>query len=413
MSDLFRPEAISHQAKGLQGEVIVGTRLPWLLLGYILSGFLFALLAVIVFAQYSRKESVSGVLIPQAGIIRIAATQGGLITNVAASEGQSLAAGAPVAELRLAVDMLSGNTGKALEAAVLNEQAAARNTGIAQIEKVRADHARLIQRRAAIQAQYQEGLTARGILVEKQKLAERNLSRARDLSQKGFLSARGLDDAQAAAIDAQQDISNADAALLSLKMQLTEVDAQLGEIPILLDQARSQAQSQDAGMTQKLQQVRSSSTYAVTSPIDGIVVAVPSRVGQTAQPGSTLAILTPRNSPLEAELYVPSRAFGFVRPGQDVSLQYEAFSYKKFGAGNGRVVAVSQTPLTPAEAAISGVAANEPVFKVRVALEKDYVMAYGQRAKLRPGMLLNADIIVERRSIVDWLLDPLYAVGKR
>jgi membrane fusion protein len=413
MSELFRSEAISHQARGLQGEVILGTRLPWLLLGYILSGFLFALLAIILFAQYSRKESVSGVLIPQAGIIRITATQGGLITNVAASEGQTLLAGAPVAELRLAVDMLSGNTGKALEAAVLNEQAAARNAGLAQVEMVRADHARLLQRKSVIQSQYQEALTMKGILVEKDKLASKNLARARDLKQKGFVSETWLDDAQAAAIDAQQAVSNADGALLSLNMELAEVNGRLGEIPILLDQARSQAQSQDAGMAQKLEQVRSDSTYAVTSPIDGVVVAVPSKVGQTAQPGSTLVILTPKNSPLEAELYVPSRAFGFVRPDQEVSLQYEAFSYKKFGAGKGRVLAVSQTPLTPAEAALSGVTANEPVFKVRVALEKDYVMAYGNQAKLRPGMLLKADIIIERRSIIDWLLDPLYAVGKR
>jgi membrane fusion protein len=413
VSDLFRSEAISHQAKGVQGEVIVGTRLPWLMLGYILSGFLFALVAVIVFAQYSRKESVSGILIPEAGIIRVAATQGGLITSVSAREGQSLVVGTPVAELRLAVDTLSGNAGTALEAAVRNEQAAARNTGQAAVEKVLADHVNLTQRKAVIQSQYQEALTTKGILVEKQKLAERNLVRARDLNQRGFLSPKGLDDAQAAALDAQQAVSNADADLLSLHMQLTEVDAQLAEIPILLGQAKAQAQSQDAGMTQKLEQVRSASTYAVTSPIDGIVVANPSRVGQTVQPGSTIAILTPRNSPLEAELYVPSRAFGFVHPGQEVSLQYEAFSYKKFGAGKGRVLAVSHTPLTPAEAAMSGVTANEPVFKVRVALDRDYVMAYGSRAQLQPGMLLNADIIIERRSIIDWLLDPLYAVGKR
>lgn len=413
MSELFRSEAISHQARGLQGEVIVGTRLPWLLLGCIASAFLFALLTIIVFAQYSRKESVSGVLIPEAGIIRITAIQGGLITNVAASEGETLLAGATVAELRLAVDMLSGNSGKALEAAVLSEQLASRKSGLAQVEKVRADHVQLIQRRAAIQSQYKEALTTKEILLEKHKLAGRNLARARDLHQKGYVSETWLDDAQASAIDAQQAVSNGDATLLSLKMQLTEVDGRLGEIPILLDQARSQAQSQDAGMAQKLEQVRSSSTYAVTSPIDGVVVAVLSRVGQTAQPGSTLAILTPRNSPLEAELYVPSRAFGFVRPGQEVSLQYEAFSYKTFGAGKGRVLAVSHTSLTPAEASISGVAANEPVFKVRVALEKDYVMAYGNRAKLRPSMLLKADIIIERRSIIDWLLDPLYAVGKK
>ena len=56
---------------------------------------------------------------------------------------------------------------------------------------------------------------------------------------------------------------------------------------------------------------------------------------------------------------------------------------------------------------------QEPVFRVRVRLAKDTIMAYGQDLPLQPGLLLSADVIIDRRSLIEWLLDPLYAVGRR
>jgi hypothetical protein len=46
---------------------------------------------------------------------------------------------------------------------------------------------------------------------------------------------------------------------------------------------------------------------------------------------------------LQAEIYIPSRAIGFVKPGQEVRLLYDAFPYQRFGAYRGRVVAASSS----------------------------------------------------------------------
>ena len=55
----------------------------------------------------------------------------------------------------------------------------------------------------------------------------------------------------------------------------------------------------------------------------------------------------PSDSDLQAELYAPSRAAGFLGVGQEVLLRYEAYPYQKFGHYRGRVSAVSQTALAP------------------------------------------------------------------
>jgi len=45
-----------------------------------------------------------------------------------------------------------------------------------------------------------------------------------------------------------------------------------------------------------------------------------------------------------------------------------------------------------------------------VALDRPDIDAYGKRIPLQAGMLLNADIILERRPLMKWFLDPLLSV---
>ena len=41
------------------------------------------------------------------------------------------------------------------------------------------------------------------------------------------------------------------------------------------------------------------------------------------------------------------------------------------------------------------------------------MLAYGRPEPLRPGMLLEADILGERRKLHEWLLEPLYSLRGR
>jgi membrane fusion protein len=115
---------------------------------------------------------------------------------------------------------------------------------------------------------------------------------------------------------------------------------------------------------------------------------------------------------LEAYLYVPSRAIGFIRPGQLVKVQFQAFPYQRFGTYNGRIIDVSDTILSPLELPIK-MSLSEPVYRVAVELEQQTVTAYGEEVTLQAGMLLNADISVDTRNLMEWLLDPLYSLKER
>jgi membrane fusion protein len=59
---------------------------------------------------------------------------------------------------------------------------------------------------------------------------------------------------------------------------------------------------------------------------------------------------------------------------------------------------------------ISGAAASEPLYRVIVTLDRQAITAYGQLEALKPGMLLDADVLGERRTLIEWVLEPLYSL---
>ena len=67
---------------------------------------------------------------------------------------------------------------------------------------------------------------------------------------------------------------------------------------------------------------------------------------------------------------------------------------------------MSTTVLTGADTA-APITLKEPAYKATVALDQSYVNARGKQLALQPDMLLKADIILERRTLVDWILNPL------
>jgi membrane fusion protein len=141
--------------------------------------------------------------------------------------------------------------------------------------------------------------------------------------------------------------------------------------------------------------------------VSGKIGTLQASVGETADPHRLQLEIIPEDSPLQAELLVPSRAIGFIEAGQKVRLLYDAFPYQQFGTYTGHVVRVSQTLVTASDAG-GPIRLKEPAYRVTAALDRPYVDAYGKRMPLQPDMLLRADVILEKRSLASWLLAPVH-----
>ncbi len=130
----------------------------------------------------------------------------------------------------------------------------------------------------------------------------------------------------------------------------------------------------------------------VRAPQDGTVSAVLAEPGQSVSPASALASLVPAGAQLQAHLYAPSSAVGFVRPQQAVRLRFEAFPYQKFGHQTGHVLQVSRTPLAAPRAGRPAAVgpgrrrgAAEPMFRITVALDEPDLRAFGRPSRWWPA----------------------------
>jgi len=146
--------------------------------------------------------------------------------------------------------------------------------------------------------------------------------------------------------------------------------------------------------------------YVIVAPAAGRVSVIRATVGQNVDPRRLQLEIVPTDSNLRAELFIPARAIGLIEVGQMVRILYEAFPYQKYGTYTGQIVSLSETVVTSADIT-APIELKEPAYKASVALDRLDVDVDDRRIPLQPDMLLRADVILEKRSIMAWLIDPL------
>ena len=201
-----------------------------------------------------------------------------------------------------------------------------------------------------------------------------------------------------------------------MQRDLAQLQQDMDSSQLRHDNAVAQLQRDIASAEQELTEVESRSRVVVVAPQSGRATLVTAEVGQTIDTSQPLVTLVPTRGQLQARLYAPSSSIGFVQPGDTVLLRFQAFPYQKFGQHEGVVDTVSRSAVGPAElASLPGapVTTTEPVFAIQVRLQRDTIEANGQARALQAGMLLEADILQERRQLYEWMLEPLFSVTRR
>ncbi|CAM5428875.1 hypothetical protein RLIN73S_04377 [Rhodanobacter lindaniclasticus] len=53
----------------------------------------------------------------------------------------------------------------------------------------------------------------------------------------------------------------------------------------------------------------------------------------------------------------------------------------------------------------------QPMYRVQVASDSQHVLAYGKQEPVKPGMALEADVLIDRRRLIEWVFEPLYGMA--
>ena len=141
---------------------------------------------------------------------------------------------------------------------------------------------------------------------------------------------------------------------------------------------------------------------AVVAPCRGTVLRVHvSAAGSLVREGEVIGEVACAGQHLQAEVLVPQSGVPMLRPGQSVKLRYDAFPYQRYGVRFGRIRWIG-----PAGAGRS----DSVAFRALVDLEQDSIRVQGQARPLQAGMRGLADVIVGRRSLVSYAIEPIRAL---
>ncbi len=411
---LFREEVLQERRGQWLGAINLATPLSfawWAALATLLAA---AIVLFLIFGHYTRRETVSGQLLPSAGLLTLSAQTTGTVTRTLVHEGERVAAGQPLAEVSgdLATNM--GDT-HAVVGAQLRAQEAQLRTTIANLQPQTDAQAKDLRSRIGM-LQAQIGQIGGQLALQRQQAdtTAHLLQKAEPLHQRGIISTVEFDQYQATALSQQGGIKTLRRQRLDTEQQLSTLQAQLAQLPLATAAKANQLRGQLSQLDAQLAENEAARGTVLRAPRAGIVSTLLVKPGQAVATGQPLLSILPQGSKLEAQLLVPSRAIGFIEAGNRVVLRYQAYPYQKFGQQYGKVVQVSRSALSHAEAAsLVGQNVAAPLYRVLVKLDRQTVDAYGNAEALKPGMALNADILLDRRSLWQWVFEPLYGLRQQ
>lgn len=374
-------------------------------------GLSYAIIAVVLIAGVAAvviklPETVTAdfVLAPVRGTDPVKATRRGLVSQILVSEGQEVkqgeviatlrseAAGDRAAELMTVQTRLAGagesfiNAKARFTAAMLADEQERRKLA-ARVEHLeglialkRQQLALLSQMAESYEKLYRQGIASRAQWTERQ-LEVANLQ------------------AEVARLVAEQQETGA--AMERLKIDAAARRAEFKEVERTYREATATGEIRAAALQDGL--VGSDGNeIRLTAPCAGVIVRlhVKSR-GALLHEGDIVAELAGADDQLQAELSIPEAGVGKLQAGLGVKLKYDAFPYQRYGVRYGRVAWLSPTTIEGTQG-VSGV-----FFRAKVDLAESEVFLQGERRALLAGMRGKAEIVIGKRSLIEYVFEPL------
>ena len=344
---LFHLEVIRNYRSARLGGIAISQPLGAWLLTLAAAGMAAAIVAFLLLGSYTRRASVAGQLVPLQGVVTLPAPVTGIVERLDAAEGDAASAGQTLAIIQAPRAMPeSGNGGAALEQQIRQQKASLQD---AQQQQLRQQASGLNEQLHAARRELLQIEAEAATRQRQTRLAREKLARYQSLEKAGAASAVSVQEQQSAVFEHEAQTQTLLRQAASTRRLLAQLEQTLRELPSQRAATRANHARDMAQLEQSEVQVRMDNRLAVTAPVAGVIAAQLVRQGQAVQAGQPLLSLLPGQGTLQAHLLAPSRAVGFIEPGDKVMLRYQAYPYQKFGHHTGRVASISRSALTRSE----------------------------------------------------------------
>ncbi|ASI93082.1 HlyD family secretion protein [Vibrio mediterranei] len=420
---LYRPEYFEAQKSDHQGSILIDASLNQHLFVAASVFVLMTIICFVVFTEYTRRDTLNGVVSPTGGIVKIQANDEGYAEKVLVTEGEKILAGAPLYEIKTErYDQFGQGVKKRIVTTIENQIALLNERRSKEIEKsqhqlevIDDDLVRLSEEanilKVVVDLSEQE-LSLAQSLVDKQQV----------LVNKQFISSIELQRQRLELITLEAKVQNQRLSLQRLGREKANREETRETLQLDLEIALQDIDRQLQQIVQNKMEYFFQTDTQIVSPINGVVASIFVKEGHSVNKGQPLLVLIPEGEePVFVELYAPSRSIGFIQEGQDVRLRFDAFPYEKFGVQQGVISSISKSAVTAEmlpnspliQSQLSRTHGGVGLYQVRVKLDKPTITVYGEEQMFVPGMTLTADIELDTRKVYEWLLEPLYTIKGR
>jgi len=340
--------------------------------------YLVALLLVvgIAWASVTRLNVVvraDGRLAPMAEPVRLSVPQGGVVSKIMVEVGAQVAAGQPILE----IDSF-------------------REVADAAADRHELDQARAESIRYAESAETLQGATAN---LSEEVASERKVSKL--AAEQAMELHEGFDGGAVSLFELQakeREVAEANAHVSQLQSDLARSAAEARQDQRLGAETAQKIKELEIKLTRDVEVKQKT---ILTAPTAGVVATIAAlRPGRFLAANDVAATILPGDEPLMAEIWIPNTSMRRVKPMLPVRMKLDAYPFQQFGMLPGVLVAVDP------DADESG--------KYRAWIKPDRLTLEGAHGPepVRPGLALNAEIVVDKRTILDVVLDPIRRIRR-
>jgi membrane fusion protein len=413
LSSLFRKEAMDAQSQRLTGTISLAQPLSIKITVGIIVIMVAAVLLYLLTSNYTRKETIRGYLKPAKGLTKVYANRQGTIDKIYVKAGDKVAKGQPIIRIKSQQSLPSG---KELSQQLIDELTNQLNLLKDELNQYSTleiqELTRLEQRLASLQKTKRSQLKQQQLLTEKLSLSNQQQIQYSKLYQKGYLSVLEHQKQQERQLVVKQEKQTLEQQLLQQHEQQNALLFEQQNIPQQYHLKRRVILQRQSEIKRQLSQAKNNFSYVINASHSGTISTLLVHEGEHLAQTRPLLTLLPENTLLIAELLLPSRSAGFVKKGNESRLRFDAFPHQRFGFVNSKISHVDQSLISQGEVNLP-IDVVEPVYRLQAQLQQQDIAGYGQKFPLKSGMLFEADIILESRSLMQWLLDPIYSLNGR
>ena len=391
---------------------------------YFLMVFVGIVLPWAMFSQVEETGSARGSLEPQGKVFKVDTPVAGTIAEVFVKEGQLVQKQQPLlelesepveSELQQIQTRLEGQQNELTLLKLLkNQLVSAVNTQKqqnraqqlekqTQIDEARQNIQHTQRAKKLADTAYDESMkeVQRYLQAKKQGIvAETQVVEKQDSAlQKKALLEQADSDSKQAKLHLQEEEKNYQGLLYSGKMAVLRSKEQLKELETKIETLTSQSKesrSQINAFKYQLQQ------RVVKAPASGSIFQLSiQKPGAVVKPGDLVAEVAPKESSLILKAQMTTAESGSLEKGMSVKLKFDAYPFQDYGVGEGKVVNIS--PTTKVTDTQNGQIA---AYELEIELEQNYIQAKNKRILLRPGQTATAEVIVRRRRLIDFVIEP-------